>query len=244
MSFLSAGIGAGLGFIVGGPIGAALGLFIGSSMGSKNKKRIGLDQKNKTLFFVSLFSMLAKMAKADGVVSKQEIAAVNSFIAMIRLDEEDKKTAIDIFRNAKSDQYSIYEYADQYRTIANEEMREMIYSALWQVAHSDGEIHKNEDYILRNIYVNLGLRASIYNEYSQRVQGNEATNTDHYKIIECSSDSSDDEVKKAYRKAIAKYHPDKIQSKGLPKEFIKLANEKSKKINQAYNAIKKQRGMT
>ena len=242
MSWLGAGLGVGIGFAIGGPIGAGIGMWIGSSMGSKN--RATQTQQNQTVFFVSLFSMLAKMAKADGVVVKDEINTIYSFMDSIRLDTEDKKAAINIFRNATNDEYTIYQYADQYKEIANKEMREMVYATLWNVASSDGKIHKNENDILEKIPKNLGLNNSVYDEYSSRSSGyakhsNAADR--HYELLGCDRNSSDSDVKKCYRRAMAEYHPDKIQSKGLPKGFIKFANEQSKKINEAYNAIKNER---
>ena len=240
MSWLGAGIGAGIGFAIGGPIGAGIGLLVGNSVG--NKTQVTSEQKNQTLFFVSIFSMLAKMAKADGVIVRDEINAVNVFIESMNLDDEDKETAINIFRNAISDEYSIYEYANQYKEIANKEMREIIYATLWNVAYSDGTIHKNENDILKKIPKYLGINSNIYDKYNAEVLGytNQTDTAKYYELLGCDSNSSYSEVKKCYRRAMAKYHPDKIQSKGLPKEFIKLANEQSKKINEAYNAIKQE----
>lgn len=240
MSWLGAGIGAGIGFAIGGPIGAGIGMWLGSSI-SRNKKA-SKQQQNQTVFFVSLFSILAKMAKADGVVDKDEIKAIEDFMQSINLDSEDRKAAINIFKGALNNQYSIYEYADQYRNIANNEMREMLYATLWRVAYADGKIHPNEDKILKEILKNLGINDNLYYQYSQQKTSSNSIDK-HYAVLGCTKDSSDAEVKKLYRKAMSEYHPDKIQSQGLPKEFIKLANEKSKQINEAYSAIKKARKM-
>ena len=246
MSWLGAGIGAGIGFAVGGPIGAAIGLWIGSSIGRSSSKTT-LKQKNQTLFFVSIFSMLAKMAKSDGIVTQDEIDYLTSFMKNLRLDAEDTQVAMQIFRNAKSDAYSIYDYADQYATIANIEMRKMIYATLWNVAYADGVIHKNEDEILRKIPNHLGLHSGIYYEFNTESQSygqptQAQSNIDkYYEILGCSSDATDDEIKRCYRRAITEYHPDKIQSKGLPKEFMKFANDQTIKINEAYNVIKESR---
>ncbi len=85
----------------------------------------------------------------------------------------------------------------------------------------------------------------LYNDYKNSVNNQsswgEADIDKHYQVLGCAKDNSDKEIKKAYRKAISKHHPDKIQSQGLPKEFMDYANEQSKKINKAYDAIKKSR---
>lgn len=246
MSWLSVGVGAGIGFAIGGPIGACIGMWLGSSTDNNITQNTTPDQKNQTLFFVSLFAMLSKMASADGVIVQSEINTVTIFMDTINLDSEDKRTAIKIFNNAKLDnQYSIYDHADQYQKIASMEMRKIIYAALWEVAYSDGSIHTKENDILKKIPNNLGLNSSIYFEFSSKFQQKNKIykpNIDrHYELLNCDSNDSIAKIKQNYRRAIAEYHPDKIQSKGLPKEFIKFSNEQAKKINEAYNAIKKER---
>ena len=130
MSWLGAGIGASIGFAIGGPIGAGIGLWLGSSVSKHKKQSATLERQNQTLFFVSLFSMLGKMAKADGIVSKEEIDTLIHFMMEMKLDEEDKKAAITIFNNAKNDKYSIYEYAIQYKENASIETRAIMYKML------------------------------------------------------------------------------------------------------------------
>ena len=243
MSWLSTGIFAGIGFAVGGPIGAGIGALLGSSIGN-NTAKITPQEENQTLFFVCLFSMLSKMAIADGVVVKQEINAVKKFMASLKLDAQDQKSAIQIFRNAKTDNYSIYQYASQYKDIANRQMREILYQALWEVALSDGTIHETEDKILKEIPSYLGINHYVYDDFSAQILGNVKKDvTQYYQLLNCEQTDSDTQIKKAYRRAIQNYHPDKIQSKGLPETFIKFANEQTKKINEAYHLIKQSRGI-
>ncbi len=240
MSWLGAGIGAGIGFAIGGPIGAGIGAWLGSSI-SNSRKNISAKQENQTLFFVLLFSMLGKIAKSDGTISTEEINAVTNFMSEMNLDNEDKKAAITIFNNSKDDNYSIYEYADQYRDNANIQVREMIYAMLWKVAYSDGLIHTEEDIILQKIVSHLGLSDDTYDNFKKEILGIDKNIDSYYKLLGCVSGDSDSKIKQSYKRAMAEYHPDKIQSKGLPKEFIKFANEQAKKINVAYDTIKKSR---
>ncbi|WP_043316944.1 co-chaperone DjlA [Microbulbifer sp. HZ11] len=250
MSWLGAGIGAGIGMMFGGPIGAALGAWVGSSFGSGLKKLseagIPLNREGaQTVFIVALFSMLAKMAKADGQVSKAEVQLIDDFINNnLRLNAEDRQQAIKIFQNAKSDQYSIYDYARQYRQlIRNQAMREMVYRLLFAVAFADGELHPAEEQILRRIPEELGLHASIFtamfNEFGHGA-GPAASGDSlkaHYDILECSPDASDRELKLAYRRKAAEFHPDKIASKGLPEEFMRHAEDQMKSVTVAYDTI-------
>lgn len=241
MSWLSTGIFAGLGFAIGGPIGAGIGAMLGSSIG---KAQVSSTQKNQTVFFVSLFSMLSKMAIADGVVSQHEIDVVRDFMKRMSLDAQDEKTAITIFRNAKTDEYSIYDYAQQYQGIASQEMRQILYGVLWEVALSDGVIHQEEQDILQKIPRFLGIPNHHYESFNQQKSGGSAKNIQSlYPVLGCEVSDDDATIKTAYRRLMKEYHPDKIQSKGLPKSFIQFANEQTKKINEAYRLIKQDRGM-
>ena len=239
MSWLSSGIGAGIGFALGGPIGAAIGIFIGSSMSPK--KIATAKRANQTIFFVSLFSMLGKMAKADGVILESEINAIKNFMTTMRLDEKDKQYAVQIFNNAKDDTYSIYDYAKQYKKNSSFAMREMLYTMLWDVAAADEDISEQEDAILQKIPSHLGLNDNIYYQFKTGSSTASGDLNTHYKMLDCENTDTDATIRKKYKKAVLEYHPDKIQSKGLPKKFIKFANEQTKKINKAYEAIKKER---
>ncbi len=240
MSWLGAGIGAGIGMVVGGPVGAAIGAWVGSSV-SRKPGSMGMHdaQAAQTTFFVALFSMLAKMAKADGKVSSEEADVVNHFAKnMLNLDAEDRNAAKDIFTNALNDDYSIYDYAKQYQQIThNHQMQEMIYRLLFSVAFSDKQLHPAEDEILKEIPAHLGLDASYYRILMDEFRGQSTDLSACYEILGCTPESSDAEVKKAYRKLCMEYHPDKIGSKGLPEGFMKFAQEQMHQINAAYSSI-------
>jgi len=251
MSWLGAGIGAGIGMMLGGPIGAGIGAWIGHSMGAASAamKASGAgmrssgpftDQKEaQTIFFVSLFSMIAKMAKADGSVSSEEAALINQFAKnRMNLDAEDRKAAKKIFNNALNDNYSIYDYAAQYRRIAqNQQMLEMVYRLLFAVAYADGKLHPQEDAILKEIPAHLGLGPTAYQVFREEFQGQHPDISEQYEILGCTPDSSDEEIKRAYRKKCTEYHPDKIASRGLPDGFLQFAEDQMKRITSAYSAI-------
>ncbi|WP_237060555.1 co-chaperone DjlA [Microbulbifer sediminum] len=247
MSWLGAGIGAGIGLMFGGPIGAALGAWVGSSFGSGLKRvgngaALGRDGA-QAVFIVTVFSMLAKMAKADGQVSRAEIDLIEEFISKnLRLNAEDRKQAIKIFQNAKSDGYSIYDYAQQYQQLVrNQAMREMVYRLLFAVAYADGELHAAEEDILRRIPGYLGLHASIFaamqGEFGRRAPAASGSLEQHYAVLGCSPDASDRDLKLAYRRKAAEFHPDKIASKGLPEEFMRYAEDQMKSVTVAYDTI-------
>lgn len=245
MSWLGAGIGAGIGLMFGGPIGAALGAWVGGSF-SAGLQRAGAAVLNRegaqTVFIVTLFSMLAKMAKADGQVSKAEVDLIEDFMRNnLRLNAEDRKQAIKIFENAKTDNYSIYDYAQQYRQLVqNQAMREMVYRLLFAVACADGDMHREEEAILRRIPADLGLHESIF-AAMQGAFGHGAPSADslqqHYAVLGCTPDTNDRDLKLAYRRKAAEFHPDKIAAKGLPEEFMRHAEDQMKNITVAYETI-------
>ena len=249
MSWLGAGIGAGIGLMFGGPIGAALGAWIGSSFGSGLQRAAGMAgalnrDGAQAVFIVTLFSMLAKMAKADGQVSKAEVQLIEDFMQNnLRLSAEDRKQAIKIFQNAKADAYTIYDYAEQYQQLVrNQAMREMVYRLLFAVAYADGELHASEEDILRRIPSYLGLHESIFaamqGEFNGRAPASSKESLDqHYGVLGCTPDTSDRELKLAYRRKAAEFHPDKIASKGLPEEFMRHAEDQMKTITVAYDTI-------
>jgi len=234
--------------MIGGPIGAGIGAWIGHSMGrartamqqGSGGAALHMGQKEaQTVFFVALFSMLAKMAKADGRVSADEAEVVNQFARQqLNLDAEDRKAAREIFTHALNDGYTIYDYAAQYRKIApSHQMREMIYRLLFTLAYADGELHPGEDEILKEIPLHLGLDGSYYAILREEFQGRHADIHECYEILGCTPDSTDAEVKRAYRKLCMEYHPDRIASKGLPEGFMKFAEEQMHRINESYNTI-------
>jgi len=242
MSWLGAGIGAGIGMVIGGPIGAGIGAWLGHSVGSVKAVMAG-QKEAQTVFFVSLFSMLAKMAKADGKVSAEEAELINHIAkTQMNLDAEDRKAAREIFNNALNDDYSIYDYAKQYKQVMrNRQMLEMVYRLLFAVALADQKLHHEEDLILREIPSHLGLDSSIYQRFHEEFQGKKVDLGECYEVLGCTPDSNDEEIKRAYRKKCIEYHPDKIASKGLPDGFMKFAEDQMQQITNSYSTIMESR---
>jgi len=242
MSWLGAGIGAGIGMVIGGPIGAGIGAWLGHSVGNATTVIAG-QKEAQTVFFVSLFSMLAKMAKADGKVSTEEAELINHIAkTQMNMDAEDRKAARDIFNNAINDDYSIYDYAKQYKEVThNQQMREMVYRLLFAVALADQKLHPEEERILKEIPSHLGLDASIYKRFRDEFQGQKADISECYEVLGCTPDSNNEEIKRAYRKKCIEYHPDKIVSKGLPDGFMRFAEKQMQQITSSYDTIMESR---
>jgi DnaJ like chaperone protein len=270
-SGIGAAIGMAFGGPIGAGVGAGLGAWISSALGN-DKNQLAVDcphcngsvvidspgrwtcphcradftydaaESNQAIFFVSFCSMLAKMAKADGVVCKNEIAIITNYFNEIGLDADDKKIAIEIFNKAKSDDATIYEYARQYSEFADHELCEVMYAALWNIARADGEIHSIENEILKRIPEHLGIPAARYNEYATSADGDSTINiTECYAILGCHESDTDQAIKMKYRSLIAEYHPDIVYSKGLAKGFEDFANQQTQRLNHAYESITRYR---
>lgn len=271
-----------LGSFVGGPLFGIIGAVIGSSLGrglNVVESRGGFNSQAGTsgsdnMFFVSLFSMLGKMAKADGYVSDSEMAAIKQFmIRDLNLDSQLQAQAMNIFNNSMTSPESFEQYAQQFyiRFRGRPQFIQLMLDALLRVAYADNKIHQAEQHLLDSAvrifrvpsytYESLKNRyasgsssqssgsSSSYNSYSGGYSGSSSSSSYssssslNYAVLDCTPQSSDADIKKAYRKKVSEFHPDKIAAKGLPAEFTKFANEKFREIQEAYDEIKKARNL-
>ena len=268
MGWTGAILGCIAGSLVGGPLRLVTSL-IGSIIGSRIE-----DQMNRrpaasrhggedptTVFCASAAAMLAKMAKADGRITKVEIAAVESAFLRLGFSEQARSYAVRVFRKAKDDSHSIYEYARDFAaTVRNPQVRVLFYELLWDLACADGVVSSDEDAILRNIPAYLGIPRAYYHLFLHEHQGRGATGSgdggssrsratpppaetleDAYRQLGVSSVASNAEVKKAYHQMAKKYHPDTLRAQGLPEEMMGKATERMSKINAAWAAIREKR---
>ncbi len=250
-----------MGMLMGGPFGAMIGgalghLFVDNRLREPDttQSRLrdrqagqaifsNLEQK-QAVFFASTFAMLGKMAKADGAVSQAEIQVVERFMRnQLRLDKQARMLAVNIFNRAKDDLYPYSQYAAEFtRHFRNDQnMRMVLFEMLFQVAAADGALHSAEERLLQDTVRLLGIPTHLFEQLKNRL----APSADPaYAVLGLTPEATDAEVKKAYRAKVMEYHPDKIVSKGLPEEFLKFAEEKFKEANEAYEQIKKARGLS
>ncbi len=253
MGWLGKVVGGTLGFAIGGPIGAIAGAAFGHSFDRKEEKyishRLGhqgdlsTNEQAQLTFFVAAFSMLAKIAKADGQVSEKEISSVEGFMKNeLQLDPESMQTAKNIFKEAVNSSEPFDSFARQFYDVFRNQPRiiDLMMDLLLRVSTADGSISPEEEKL-------LSTAAQIFNitddEYAKLRSGYIKDVNKYYAVLKVSENASDEEVKKAYRKLVSEYHPDKIESKGLPEEFVKFANDKFKEIQEAYEEISKERGL-
>ncbi len=223
--------GALLGFIIGGVVER---FFNSSSSWSE----VGSQRPTTAAFQLNLLALAATVIKADGSVKQQELQFVRNFF----ITNYGSKMASTIFEKfneeVKKERQNIPELTQIFNQRAPYETRLQILHFLFGVANADGSLSKTELSKVEQIAAALGIRPSDME--SIKAMFVKATDS-AYKILEISSSASDDEVKKAYRTMVKKYHPDKLQSKDPA--LIKGAQEKFLKVQEAYEAIQKERGL-
>jgi len=256
MGWLSGLIGGGIGAVIAGPFGALIGAALGAQLGSGQQiSRGGLGggmrqaQQRQMLFFTAAFSMVGKLAKADGRICDDEIAAIRRISKdAMGLDQQTRQFAINILNQSKVSPQSFQDYAIEFGNLfaGQNDLCTFMMSFLFEVAMADGELHPEEERMLLQARDAFRLHDSVYQSLYGRFvrhQSQSSVSLDkHYENLGITRQATTAEIKKAYRKLAAEYHPDKIESKGLPPEFLKFANDKLADINGSYDAIMKARG--
>ena len=209
-----------------------------------NSQTFFSNSVNNDIFFTMLFSMFAKLAKADGKVSKDEIIEIENIINhQLKLDQRNRDIAKKAFREAKENNKSIYQYAREFANLVNNEEQILVttYRILWSISMSDRTISEQENKILYEIPEHFGINHKYYNFFKSEFMTNDNLLSYHYEILNCKPEDSDNIIKKNYRKLSMKYHPDRMQAKGLPKELLEESNKQMKNINKAYQIIMQHR---
>jgi len=236
-------LGGGLGWAIGGPLGGVIGFAIGSLIDNSSdgtavsQSAYGNAQTTQADFTVCLVVLSAAVMKADGKVLKSELTYVREFFRK-NFGEERSGKLIAFLGEILKKEIPLDEVCIQIRNSMPYEPRLQLLHYLYGISMADGEMHSSEIGVIDRISSGLGIsegdKSSILAMYYRD------TNAD-YKILEVDPSASDEEVKKAYRKMAVKYHPDKME--GMGDEVKKAAEEKFKKLVDAYENIKKQRGI-
>ena len=247
MSWMGKILGGGLGFVFGGPIGAVFGAALGHQAfdaDSRGGTLSGLENK-QGIYFAATFSMLGKLAKADGKVSQQEVDVIDRIMRdNLRLPEDARKLAINIFNAAKDSDDAFEDYAQQFYDEFGraEVVLVSIIDLLLVVAYADGELHASEEAMIKSAVHIFGLDAQ-YAQIKGRFTGQGQIDDVNqcYQILGCHEEDDTATIKRKYRKLAMEYHPDRIQSKGMTPELASAAEEKFKDIQHAWDVIEKQR---
>lgn len=235
------------GKIIGGVLGSLLGplgTVVGVGIGHQFDKGADRVKTTAQTIQVAFFGCLAKMARADGQITKDEINAVEQIMQRFGYTAQMREQAIGIFRRAKDDEHTAADYLQQLSSVVqfNHQIALTFIAALHAVAQADGLIHPNEREILLQAERAFRLRPGTIDAMLGGVRGSAPDALDNaYKVLEVSPDTSDAEIKKVYRRKCNEFHPDKLASKGLPDEFMEYAHDQLAKVNDAYDTIKQAR---
>lgn len=232
-------LGGAAGFALGGPLGALIGAVAGHAVDSMRRPREE-DQTKSIAFTIAVIALGAKLAKADGVVTRDEIAA---FKRVFRIPPDEVKNVSRVFDRARSDATGYEPYARQVARMFRDNptvLEELLY-CLAYVARADGQVHPHEHEFLSNVAEIFGLDRAAFERITALRPG--AAEADPYRVLGVSRDMSDEELKSAYRSLVREHHPDRLIAQGMPEEFVQVANQQLAEINAAWEKIGKERGI-
>jgi len=243
MGWLGKVIGGGLGFIFGGPAGAALGAAAGHYAidGGDGPS----DQEQQQInFLICLLGSIAKFAKVDGVINRAEVQFIDNFIrSELGFEGEMRQAAIDTVNGAKDDEYTPADYFSAFAQLVNYDLEtcQTLICLFHSLALCDGELKSSEIKALRIAEAALRLPSGTVDQLLESSGHCDIDIEACYELLSCTPDMSDNQIKQEYRKCCMKFHPDYLNSKELPAEFIAFANEQMTKITSAYNSIMENR---
>ncbi len=197
----------------------------------------------QTAFMLALISLAARVAKADGRVSPEEIRVFDDFLRRdLGMGADDRRVAARIFNDARDAAVPLEAYTAQIRSLFGarpDRLRDLI-ALLMRIAWADGRCEPSEETLLRSIATQLGLSARDFEE--ARALFNRTDIHAAYALLEVDAGATVEDIKRSYRRLAKEYHPDTLAAKGLSPEFAKYAGEKMQAINEAYARVKKERG--
>ncbi len=229
-------LGGGLGFAMGGPIGGLLGFLVGSVVDSTSVETT-TGRTARGDFGVSLIVLIAAVMKADGKVVKAELDYVKEFFVR-QFGREAAAEATMMLRDILKKEILVKDICLQIRESMDYSSRLQLIHLLFNVSLADGSVHPSELDLIGKISGAMGISTADFTS----IRNMFVPETDSsYKILEIEQSATDEDVKKAYRKMAMKYHPDKVSHLG--EDYRKSAEEKFRKVNEAYEKIKKERNM-
>lgn len=243
MAKLGKFIGAAAGFALGGPIGALVGFAIGSVFdGTTVTVQQGAGQFGYATprdFALSLIVLIAAVMKADGSVKRVELNFVKSFL-LRTYGQQKAGELLRVLGDVLKKNIPLYDVCVQIRANMTYESRLELLHFLLQLAVSDAQYSEQEKNVISQIAQYLNITPTDFQSIHASLHISSTDDIENaYKVLEITANATDEDVKKAYKKMAVKYHPDKVSHLG--EEVQKSATEKFKKVNEAYEKIKKQR---
>ena len=239
----------GLGWAFGGPIGAIVGYTLATmsegrrgegsaspSMGWGSPPRYPRTKPGD--FAVSLLVLFGYVMKADQQMLKSELDYVKQFLSQ-NFGVSYAKDLMILFKDILKQDYSLSTVCRQIKSHMDHPSRLEMIHVLFGLSQADNHVHPLEIKVIRKIARYLNISENDFNSIKAMFVPDTSA---AYQILNVNSDSTSEDIKRAYRKMANKYHPDKVQHLG--DDFQRLAEEKFKAINDAYQKIKKERQFT
>jgi DnaJ like chaperone protein len=225
--------GAAAGLLVGGPVGALVGAVAGHFL-------IDHEADPGVSFTIAVIALAGKMAKADGEVSEAEMDA---FQRVFRVPREEEANVRRIFNLARQDVAGYEAYAGQIARlfVGNPAILEDVLDGLFEIAKADGVLHPAECAFLERVAEIFGFSPGEFRRIRASHFAPELT--DPYVTLGVAYTASEEELRQTWRRLVRENHPDSLIARGLPEEFLKLANDKLAAINTAWDRIREERGL-
>ena len=226
-------IGGAAGLAVGGPIGALLGAAAGMVAEHQIRRRSDPGQARKVAFTVAVIALSAKMAKADGIVTKSEIEA---FRSRVDIPQKDVKRVGEFWDLARQTPTGFRAYAQQTVDLfgPRSAILEQLLDLLFTIARADGDITFEEWSYLSEVAGIFGYDEAGFSRLSDIHSG--ASPPPHL-VLGISPDASLEEAKAAWKALARTHHPDQLIAAGMPEEFISAATDRLAQINNAYQTL-------
>ena len=235
MSIWGSLIGGMIGFSLGGPFGLLLGSLLGGKI-SRSRTAAGFSAvaQGQRMFALSLIVLSAKLSKADGQVSKEELIAVKD---KLKIPEHELDQVGKIFNQAKKESTGYEPYAKQIAQFysGNINVLEEVINILFYIAESDGEVSSAELKMIENIAKIFGLTETQYLSIKESRKGSDKLNP--YVVLESKPEDDLSTIRKKYLNLSKQHHPDLLLSKGVPQEVIDESKNKMRAINSAWDQV-------
>ena len=230
-------IGGMIGLSLGGPFGMLLGSLIGGKI-SRARSSSGFKSfaQPQQIFALSLIVLSAKLSKADGQISKEELIAVKD---KLKIPENEIDQVGKIFNKAKEESAGYEPYAQQIAQIyrGNINVLEEVINILFYIAEADGNVSNAELKMIEHISQIFGLTEVQFNSIKESRKSSDKLNP--YVVLESYPDDAIEIIRKRYLKLSKEHHPDLLMSKGVPQEVIDESKAKMRAINSAWDRVQK-----
>ena len=201
--------------------------------------RLRSPPERSVAFTIAVIALSAKMAKADGLVTRSEVAAARE---VFRIAPEEEANAARVFNLARQDVAGFEEYAARIARIFRREQGTLcdLMEGLFHIAVADGEYHEAEDAFLTRVAEIFGLSARSFAGLKARFVPDAEGNP--YAVLGVTPDTPFEEIRRLRRELVRESHPDRLQARGVPPEALRIAERRMADINRAYDAIAQARG--